>query len=364
MTNYYAPQFSVKVNGSELNSDISQLVQTIQVVRDVDSSKDHCTLEISNAAPKMRWTHTDDAHLFWIGGEILVQMGYVDGLHEVMMGTITSVKAKFPNNAMPTVSITGTSRVQKLHGDQKTKTFTGQSVKNIVETIGQEVGLKVEADDPGLSYDYKIQANQTDWEFLYEIADFLHYEIFVKEETLYFRKAKEADQYAYTFVWSPSGVFSSAPNTVPLKSFEPVADTLSQQSTVVETRWYNPKTKDVIVGTSSSADVNSQGGSQTGVSLRQQQVGSNKKTDVKTPVSSKDAADKRSKSEMDKSSQKYVVGTAHTVGIPDLLPGVVVNVEGVGLFSGPYYVGNVTHTIGSSGYTTDFDLQRSSTNAK
>src|SRR5260370_10097998 len=103
MTKYYAPQFSVTVNGSELAAEVSQNVQQITVVRSVKSEEDHCTLTVANPAPKMRWTHTDDAHLFWIGGEIRVAMGYVDDLQEVMMGEITSVSAPFPTSGMPPI---------------------------------------------------------------------------------------------------------------------------------------------------------------------------------------------------------------------------------------------------------------------
>ncbi len=364
MTKYYAPQFSVTVNGSELAAEVSQNVQQITVVRSVKSEEDHCTLTVANPAPKMRWTHTDDAHLFWIGGEIRVAMGYVDDLQEVMMGAITSVSATFPNSGMPTISVTGTSKVQKLNGDQKTRTFTEKTVKDIVQTIGQDAGLKVEADDPGITYDYKIQANQTDFQFLRDMADFLHYELLVTDKTLYFRKAKETDEKSYTFVWSPTGVYSSAQHTLPLKSFDPTADALKQQYTQTETRSYDPKTKQAIVGKSTSGDVGAMGGSQPGPDSRQKAVGPHQKTHVTTPVPSKAAADDHAKAAQAKSGQNFVVGKAHTIGAPDLKPGIVVDLAGLGLFSGKYYVGSVTHTIGASGYTTDFDVQRNSTNAK
>lgn len=364
MTRYYAPQFSVTVNGSELAADISQNVQQITVVRNVDSSNDTCTLTIANAAPEMRWTHTDDARLFWIGSEILVAMGYVDDLKEVMVGVITKVSATFPNSGMPTIGVTASSKVQKLNGDQKTRTFAGKTVKEIVEEIGKDAGLDVQADDPGITYDYKIQPNQTDFQFLRAIADFLHYELLVVDDTLYFRKAKESDDEVYTFVWSPTGVYSAPENTLPLRSFDPSADALKQQYTQTQTRGYDPKTKQPIIGRASSGDVSKMGGSQGGGESRQSALGSHEKTDVTTHVSSQAAAEDHSNATQAKSGQNFVVGKAHSIGVPDLKPGVVVYLEGLGLFSGRYYVGSVTHTIGANGYTTDFDAQRNSTNAK
>src|SRR5260370_15484839 len=245
-----------------------------------------------------------------------------------MMGAITSVSATFPNSGMPTISVTGTSKVKKLNGDQKTRTFTEKTVKDIVETIGQDAGLKVEADDPGITYDYKIQANQTDFQFLRDMADFLHYELLVTDKTLYFRKAKETDEKSYTFVWSPTGVYYSAQHTLPLKSFDPTADALKQQYTQTETRSYDPKTKQAIVGKSTSGDVGAMGGSQPGPDSRQKAVGPHQKTHVTTPVPSKAAADDHAKAAQAKSGQNFVVGKAHTIGATDLEHGIDVALAG------------------------------------
>jgi phage protein D len=364
MTKYYAPEFKVIVNGTELKADISENIQNIVVTKRINSVEDTCTLNITNAAPTMRWTHTDDAHLFWIGSEIQVNLGYVDDMSDGMMqGTITGVSASFPSSGVPTLTVTCTGHGQKLNQGQKTSTHTGKTDKQIAEQIGQDAGLQVQADETDIVHDYIIQANQTDYQFLRARAEILHYELFVDGKTLHFRKAKEDDDKTYTFVWSPAKSFSTAGSrTLPLKSFTPDANALNQQYTETRIRAYDPKTKQVIVGKSRSDEENPMGGSQTGDVSRKKAVGSCQRTHVTRPVASQAEADQGAKAGQNKSAQSYVGGKAQTIGVPDLRPGVVVYLDGLGLFSGKYYVTSVVHTIGGSGYTTDFDVRRNSTN--
>ncbi len=323
-------------------------------------------MTISNPTPDMRWTHTDDAHLFWIGGEVQIDMGYVGDLTEGMMvGKITAVKASFPASGVPTLTVTCTGHGQKLNGCQKTRTHTGKTDKQIAEQIGQDIGLQVQADETDIVHDYMIQPNQTDLQFLRARAELLHYELFVKDKTLFFRKPKEDEENVYTFVWSSTRAFTAAGSqTLPLKSFVPNADALNEQYTQTEIRAYDAKTKKVIIGQASNQEENPMGGTQTGSKLREQALGSCKKTQASKPVASKPEADHGARSGQNKSAQKFVTGNAQTIGVPDLGPGVVVFLDGVGLFSGKYYVTSVTHTIGGNGYTTDFEVRRNSTNAK
>ena len=365
MGRYYAPQFKVKVNGSELQADISHNIQTLSVTKHTNSVNDECVITIANPCPDMPWTHSDKAHLFWIGGDVQVDLGYADDLAEGMMtGKITNVGATFPNGGVPSIKVTCTGHGQQLNAGQKTSTHTGKTDKEIVEQIASAAGLQVVAEDTGVVHDYIIQANQTDFQFLRARAELLHYELFVKDKTLYFRKAKDTDDSTYTFVWSPAKSFNaSGSRTLPLKSFEPRADALYQQHTKTELRSYDPKTKQVTIGFADAGDEKPMG-DKTGAQLRGTAVGPCQKTETTKPAASKAEADQRAKADQNRSGQNFVGGTGHTIGVPNLQPGVVVLLDGLGLFSGKYYVVSVTHTIGGNGYTTDFVVQRNSTNAQ
>ena len=119
-------------------------------------------------------------------------------------------------------------------------------------------------------------------------------------------------------------------NTLPLKSFDPVANVLNQKATETETRGHDPATKQSVVGTSTSRDVNTRLAPSPEQTYDRQRLGPSKRVHVTTPVRSQDEADERPKRRSGKYGEDFVRGTAHTIGVPDLKPGVVVDVEGLG----------------------------------
>lgn len=53
-----------------------------------------------------------------------------------------------------------------------------------------------------------------------------------------------------------------------------------------------------------------------------------------------------------------VTASGSVVGLPDLRTGCTIHVAGLGLrFNGRYFVTGTTHTIGTSGYTTQFECR-------
>ena len=57
-------------------------------------------------------------------------------------------------------------------------------------------------------------------------------------------------------------------------------------------------------------------------------------------------------------NQELVKGTGSVVGLPELRAGSQVYLWGLGKrFSGRYFVTSTTHTIGMSGYTTQFECR-------
>jgi phage protein D len=58
-------------------------------------------------------------------------------------------------------------------------------------------------------------------------------------------------------------------------------------------------------------------------------------------------------------AQGMIVGRGATVGIPQLRSGVKLAIGGLGpRFSGRYFTTSTTHTIGGSGYRTEFAARR------
>jgi hypothetical protein len=80
---------------------------------------------------------------------------------------------------------------------------------------------------------------------------------------------------------------------------------------------------------------------------------------VVVPVDSRVDAQIRAKARLDAKTAGLVRGNATTIGLPEIRPGERIRLEGLGsMFTKVYYVTEVTHSIGSSGYRTSFEVMQ------
>jgi phage protein D len=362
MPNYFAPAFQVQINGTELNADISRNIEEVSVTSEKESMNT-CSLTVANAYPEMRWTHTSDAGLFKEGNSVVVLMGYVDHLQEVFNGEITAVTATFPESGAPSVKVDAKTRLHWLQRDKKTKTFKSMTDKQIAEQVGQGAGLSVQADDAGIQYDYVMQHNQTDLEFLNERAKRIHFELLVEDRTLLFREAQETDSESFTLVWGNTQAgLSGGSTTLPLRSFSPTINT-SNQVKKVTVRGYDPKTKHEIVGEATTQDTTMGRTEDAGTATASAFNKSTEYVRVNAPVASQAEAVALAKAILNQRALTFVTGQAQTIGVPELQWGQVVMVDGVGpRFSGLYYIQQAAHRIGDGGFTTSLSLRSNSAN--
>jgi len=125
-------------------------------------------------------------------------------------------------------------------------------------------------------------------------------------------------------------------------------------------RGYDPATKRTIIGTATQADAAPMNQRRTGAQIA---AGSfhraRQHIRVNVPVASQAEADLHARAIKNDNAMQLLTGSASTIGIPDLKPGSIVDLQGIGKrFNGFYYVSQATHSISSSGYSTDFSVQR------
>ena len=361
MPDYFAPAFQVQINGTSLAADISKNISQVSVISQSDTM-DNFNFTMVNQYPRLRWTHTSDAQLFQQGGTVTISMGYgsADDLQPMIEGIITKLSPTFPESGTPTVRVEGHTKMHQLQGSKTTRTFQQMTDTQIVTQIAEKAGLAVQADDTQVSYDYVIQANQTDLEFIKARAARIHFELVVKGPTLIFRKANEASTKIYTLVWGNTQEgLASGPNTLPLKSFTPSMNAL-QPPTSVEVRGYDVKNKTEFVGSANAGSEDTDmAGSKTGSQVAGTLQTPRKFVRVSIPVASQAEADQHAKAILNNLAMSLVTGDASTIGIPDLRCGSVVEFKGLGpVFSGLYYIDNATHTIDGGGYKTDISVKR------
>lgn len=362
MTRYFAPSFQIAVNGSHIRADVSAEIEQVQVVSKPDTL-DTFSFTIVNPLPKMRWTHTDDADLFREGSAVKIAMGYVDDLQDMIEGEITQISPSFPQDGMPTVAIEGHTLLHRLHGTHTTRTFQGVSDKDIVAKIAQAANLQADAEDPQVQYGYVMQANQTDLEFLRERARRLHFEILVQDKKLIFRRSQEQTSKSYTLVWAHAQMaVAMGPNILPLSTFN-LQMNASKPPTSVETRSYDPMSKQAFVSCAGpSQQTSTMGGTQKGGDVTSDAFKRERKyVHVVTPFGSQGECDEHAKACYNNQAMGLVSGTAETIGVPDLRGGQIIALLGVGRrFEGEYRIDEATHVIDGDGYKTTLSVKRNS----
>jgi uncharacterized protein len=360
MPEFYAPAFRVQVNGANVQLELSKNIEQISVVT-MPGTMDTFNMTLINAYPEMPWTHGEGNFLFNEGNAVKIELGYVDDVQAVFDGEITKLSPTFPESGPPTIGIEGHTRMHYLTLHRQTRTFRDVTDKQIVERIARDLGLEVEVEDDGVKHDYVMQANQTDFEFLSERATASHSEVAMQGRKLTYKPGREAENEVFTLVWGHAQLgMAPHPNTLPLRTFTPTMNALNQVQEV-EVRGYDKRTKQPIVERAGTPDqITKMGASRSGSDVsasafRRQR----REIRVDTAVSTAEKAKQRAKAAFNDRVMQFLKGSGTTIGAPALRSGSVVKILGVGpRFSGRYYLKEVTHTIGSGGYTTSFNAER------
>ena len=129
-----------------------------------------------------------DDSLFREGNAVEIQMGYESGsLMMRMAGEITGLEPEFSTAQAPTLTVRGYDRRHRLLRGHKTRSFVKMKDSAIARQIAAEAGLTGRVVDSKTTFDYVMQQNQTDLDFLRERARRIGYEVVVEDKIFYFR---------------------------------------------------------------------------------------------------------------------------------------------------------------------------------
>jgi phage protein D len=359
---YYAPNFKVEVEGRELDPQAKGDVLEVKVTMDIDNLTSF-DLTINNWDDKSFRFKYSDSQTFDVGNRVHIRMGYADQLRFMASGIISALTPNFPDSGPSTLGVRGIDPMMKLR-DRKplpheTKSWQNKADWQIVREIAERNKLRVSVRDEGLPHPLVVQKNQDDAKFLMERAKRIDYDCYIRIDpdtgldTLYFQPPTDSRgggiQRIYNFVWGTS-----------LISFSPQLN-IGHQVGKVTVRGWNPRTKEPITYTATADDLpgaKSSGG-ESGPELAQKRLNDKQDVVVNQPVANLLEARNLALSLLRERAYGFLTGSGHVIGVPDLRPGVNVQLDGLGdRFSGEYYVTKVEHAIGGSGYTTHFEVRR------
>lgn len=344
MLQYYAPDFSIKIQGLTMESEVTKAVISLTYDNNLDAA-DMFTIQLNNA--DLGFT---DSPLFNVGKNVEIYMGYVGNLEAMMLGEITAVNPSFPQSGAPVITITGYDKSHRLRHNKPAR-FAFRYINDslIAAQIAAE-NLLIPIVDPAPTPPREsVQQTGSDWALLKELADKNFFQVYVYWDKLYFRFPRPQTEMV-TLEWGKN-----------LSSFSPRLST-SGQFGIQEIRGYDYKLAQKIVTILPAIALGSDLDNiieRLGSGFIEQLVSLGRHVIRDQPVENYLDATVLAKSILMQLLQGLYEGSGSCIGIPELRAGDMVEIRGVGKrFSGKYTLSKVTHTINESGYQTRFEVSQ------
>jgi phage protein D len=344
------PDFRLSINGTELPQAARADMVSVRVLSDVGAAGMFTFTLICWDGQRMQVKWIDD-DLFKEGNSVDIQIGYRDKLERVFQGEITGLEPEFPHGEPPKLTVRGYDRRHRLMGKRKTRTFLKMKDSDIASQIAGDWSLQPDVEDTRVTLEYVLQHNQTDFEFLQERARRIGFEMVVTDRSLRFGRRKNEG----------SGVLTLN-REVELLEFNVRSTTMGQLEEVLVQGW-DPKAKEGVVARSGIGDERPMGGSASGPATVQRAFGGTGAASVSLPVLSREEADQLAGGWFDEMALNHVEGEGLCIGRPELRPGTLIEIQGLGRrFSGVYYVMSTEHSFTpGAGYRTAFTVRRNAT---
>lgn len=270
-----------------------------------------------------------------------------DNAGELIEGEITAIETHFSEKSQAPVIVRGYDACHRLHRGQHNRSFQDMTDSDIVKKIAEEEGIRIGTlDNSGDPHDYLFQENQTNMQFLRERAERIGFELFNQNGKLHFRKPKAGEEISLKWLKN-------------MNSFR-VRVTSAEQVKAVEVRAWDYSEKRAIVATAQTERLITQTGSGKGSDTSTKFSGKPsdpKKMVVDLPVFSPKEADTIAQAVCNEISGQFIYADAKAEGNPKIRPGRVIKLDGMGQYSGKYYVTETRHLYHERVYTTEFSIR-------
>ncbi|HEY0346194.1 MAG TPA: VgrG-related protein [Solirubrobacteraceae bacterium] len=283
-----------------------------------------------------------DGTTFDIGAKVELHFAAASergGPEGVFKGEIATLAPQFEQQGSNLV-VRGYDLGHRLTRSRNTRTFQDMTASDIASKIIGEAGLAKDVKSTSDVYPFEQQSNETDWDYLWQLARRVGYELVCIDDKIHFRKPGADAGTPVSLEWG-----------VNLKGFHPRATAVQQVKDVVVNGW-DPKAKRRVTATKSTPQLDSK------IELRRDGLASGRHQVADEIVSSQSEANVLAQSTLDRLANAWLSADGRCVGNPSVRAGSKVQIKGVGTrFGGDYLVTQSTHVIrGAAGYETEFEI--------
>jgi len=290
-----------------------------------------------------------DSEMLNVGSEIKIEMETDSNVMVVLInGEITAIEPIFTSDGLIFLRVRGYDKTHRLTRGTITRTFLKMKDSDIFNKVAAECGLSVQSTATTITFDYVIQYNQTNWDFLWSRAKRIGYKIYSQDQKIYFNKIDEEVSGK-----SPNGLTWGSN----LRRFEPRLSLVGQVNESVALGW-DPKKKEGIEQkeTDTGNVVPSIGlGKNNGGTFAKSTFSAAGNYFSNMPFNDTSEAKAVASGQKIISESTFIQAEGESFGDPRLVAGKKVKVENVGTkFSGEYHVTEAQHYYRNGEYTVTF----------
>jgi len=341
---FHAPEVQILINGKKISGEGMDLTEVkVELILDGADTFTFVIPKVLN--DKFEVNHPG---MFRFGDKVEISLGYKDKLFQVMTGIITSLSWSFDEENYLDLTVEGYDYLFLMMKNEKYHSWNNKTDAEVIKEIVQKYPFKkLSIESTSVEYSHIRQEGESDFNFLKRLAQRNGYEYISEGETFIFRYPGVEKKEIFVLKLGKD-----------LLEFAPKMDIVQQVSAVRVVGW-NPESKKEIIEHAKKEDIkdvdrDGKTGAQTIQSICKEEV----IKEVRAAVQNNEEAKLLAKSILFDLEYSMVQAQCKAIGIPELRPGQVIQLKGVGdLFSRKYYVEKVTHEMGSNGYDTNFTVK-------
>lgn len=337
----FAPAFEMKVGGRPLEEEIAKSIMEVSVTEHLNPPSQ---FRFRLNDPTLKFIDRKDGR-FTEGNLVEISIGYVGNTKKMIVGEISALSADFPSDGPATLGVEGFDSLHAMtRGTIYRKFEEGILDSDIASQIAQEMGLKASVVPTLLHEGTRVQDHVTNLRFLEMLAGENGYFLWVDGDTLYFGNERPAPN-TITLEWGKT-----------LMSFSPRLSTAGQVNAVEVRGWDRSRKQSISARVERSSQAQAELSESGQRQLARGAGGRSELVIEDTQVSSAQQAEARANRILSAQQEASIDGSGTSVGRPDMRVGTILELRRIGRFSRQYIVEQVTHTVGSGGYTTSFQV--------
>lgn len=334
-------QFYIKVDGSNISEGVMDKMVSIEV-DDSLNIPDMFTLQFRD--PDLELT---GANTFDIGKEVELSVRGQNDTTALMTGEITSIETSFRQGTGAILIVRGYDQSHRLNRGRQTRSFVQMTDSDIANRIAREMNLRTDVDSTSEVYEYVLQENQTNLEFLQARAGRIGFRVMVEGDTLSFKNAPQSSSETPTLEWGDNLLEFNARLTT------------SRQVSEVEVRSWDPQSRREIVGRADRPQGTPEvGESRQGGQIAEEAFGqAGREIVVNRPVSTQAEADALAQSLLDEMADGFIQADGACSGNPAVCAGAMVELRGLSRrFNGRYRISHALQKYDARGFSTRFTI--------